>query len=309
MKTFRLFLIAILFLGISCNQKDKASKTNLRTIPKSGELFFGDKKVTYSIEGEGMPCFVCADGDLQKDCISDELKKHFQFVFIEQRHSSIYEEPKDYSNITMDTIVNDLEVLRTKLGFDKIYVLGHSIIGLMALEYARKYPEKTNGVILINTCPNFNSGYMNFTNNYWKENASEERKEIYNTNKLNLNKLNKDSIPPDEFLYLSYKAEVPKNYYNPLYENVPHFRYNNDGWNHFYSLMRNYDITSSEIELPVFLSLSNFDFAVPSILWNDYKNKMPTISIFNFEESGHYPHIEEQELFDKLLLNWIDENK
>lgn len=50
-----------------------------------GKLIFSDKKVTYFIEGDGLPCFVCADGELQKNCISSNLKNYFQFVFIEPR--------------------------------------------------------------------------------------------------------------------------------------------------------------------------------------------------------------------------------
>jgi proline iminopeptidase len=48
----------------------------------------------------------------------------------------------------MDSIVDDIEILRKKLGYDKIYVHGHSIIGLIALEYGRKYPQNTCGVIM-----------------------------------------------------------------------------------------------------------------------------------------------------------------
>ncbi|MFC2126149.1 alpha/beta fold hydrolase [Bacteroidota bacterium] len=264
--------------------------------------------MTYSIEGKGQPCFVCADGDLQKGCISDNLKEHFQFVFIEQRHSTIYEETKDYSNITMDTIVDDMEMLRTKLGFDKVYVLGHSIIGLIALEYARKYPENTKGVIMINTPPHFNMDYMKNINKYWDENASEKRKKILAKNLKNLELINKDSISKEEWNYLSYKAYAPKNYYDSLYNDTPYFRVNEEGWNHFFSIMSEYDIAKSLIETPIFLSLAKFDFMMPESFWDDYKDKFETLTINRFEKSGHYPHVEEQELFDKLLLSWINDN-
>ncbi len=104
MKTLsNLILLTFVLALLGCNyQKQNNQKEKEQTISKSGELVFGDKKLTYFIEGVGIPCFVCADGGLQKDCISENLKKHFQFVFIEQRHSTYYEESKDYSKITMD---------------------------------------------------------------------------------------------------------------------------------------------------------------------------------------------------------------
>ncbi len=47
---------------------------------------------------------------------------------------------------------------------------------------------------------------------------------------------------------------------------------------------------------------------VPEIMWSDYINKLPTLNVYNFDKSGHYPHVEEQELFDKKLLKWIKDN-
>lgn len=309
MKTLKILMVVIMCTSIiGCKNQGKNSSDKQNIIPKSGELVFGDKKVTYIIEGEGIPCFVCADGELQKECLSDNLKEYFQFVFIEQRHSTYYDEIKDYSKIALDTIVDDIELLRTKLGFDKVYVLGHSIIGLIALEYARKYPENTEGVIMINTPPHFNMNYMKIINKYWKENASEERKNILLNNLKNLEMLNKDSISKDRWTYLSYKAYAPKNYYDSLYNKTPYFRINEEGWNHFYSLMRKYDIERTRIETPVFLSLAKFDFMVPEIMWNDNINNLPNLTIYKFEKSGHHPHVEEQELFDKQLLKWLKDN-
>jgi len=309
MKILKILILVIISASIiGCKNQGKKSSDKHNTIPKSGEMVFGDLKVTYAIEGEGIPCFVCADGELQQGCISDNLKKHFQFVFIEQRHSTYYGEPKDYSKIALDTIVDDIDLLRTKLGFDKVYVLGHSIVGLIALEYARKYPETTKGVIMINTPPHFNMNYWKINNKYWNENASEERKKILLNNLNKLEMLNKDTISKVKLAYLSFKAYAPKYYYDSLYNDTPYFRTNEEGWDHFLSIMSEYDIERYRIETPVFLSLSKFDFMVPEIMWRDYINKLPTLTICNFEKSGHYPHIEEQELFDKQLLKWVKDN-
>jgi len=40
-------------------------------------------------------------------------------------------------------------------------------------------------------------------------------------------------------------------------------------------------------------------------LWDDYKDKLPNLSYNLFEKSGHYPQLEEQDLFDKKLIAWI----
>jgi proline iminopeptidase len=298
--------ITLTFFGCK-NHKQTIQNKIEQTTSKSEELVFGDKKVTYFIEGEGMPCIVCADAIIQSNCLSNNLKKNFKFIFAESRLSSYYKEQKNYSNITMDSIVDDIEILREKLGYDKIYVLGHSIIGLIALEYGRKYPQNTIGVIMINTPPYFHNNYMDFVRSNFKANASEGRRRLYEMNNEKLKKINKDSLTGTEIAILEETANVPIKWCDSVYNITPlvhNMLVNTEGWNHFFSFIQDYKITKSEIKVPIFLSLGSFDFMVPQSLWNEYINKFPTLTVKRFKKSGHFPQVEEQELFDKQLLDW-----
>jgi len=305
--SYLLALSVVLALFGCHNQKQTDQGKEELIAPKSGELVFGDKKLTYFIEGEGDSCVICADGIIQANCLSERLKKNFQFIFTEPRHAVYYEEPKDYSDISVDTVVDDIEILRNKLGYAKIYVLGHSICGLIAIEYGRKYPQYTSGVIMIETPPHFHSDYMDTVARNWDMNASEERKKVYESNNETLKKMNLDALPEMERKFLQYKARVPMDWYDASY-NISSvfrgFRENTNGWSHFYGLMANYDITSSEISVPIFLTLASYDFMVPQSLWDDYIGKFPTLTVKRFEKSGHFPHVEEQKLFDEQLLSW-----
>jgi pimeloyl-ACP methyl ester carboxylesterase len=81
------------------------------------------------------------------------------------------------------------------------------------------------------------------------------------------------------------------------------------GWDHFFTTMLDYDIARSEIKVPVFLSLGAYDFMTPQFLWDDYINKLPSMTVNRFKKSGHFPQVEEQELFDYQLLDWLKINK
>lgn len=308
------FIITLLIVAaiIGCQDQGKDSHNKQKTIPKSGELVFGDKKATYIIEGEGIPCFVCADGTQQINCLSDSLKKHFQFIFLEQRHSTYYDEPRDYSGITMDTIIQDIELLREKLDLKKVYLLGHSIVGLIALDYARDYPENTLGVIMINTPPVFPEDYWSLTTKMWEEDATEDRKLIFKEKQEQLEIYKADSSLSElELIDLWIKADVPRFWYDPNYdvsEVYKNYRLNSEGWNYFYSIMYGYDITRTEIDIPIFLSLGSFDFVMPPYLWDDFIDHFPTLTVKHFKKSGHYPQVEEQESFDKELLSWLYDN-
>jgi pimeloyl-ACP methyl ester carboxylesterase len=43
----------------------------------------------------------------------------------------------------------------------------------------------------------------------------------------------------------------------------------------------------------------------PYFLWDDRKGILPNLSYNLFEKSGHFPMVEERELFDKRLVEWI----
>ena len=46
-------------------------------------------------------------------------------------------------------LVDDIERLRTVLGVERISLLGHSFGGLLALEYAARYPEQVEGLVVV----------------------------------------------------------------------------------------------------------------------------------------------------------------
>jgi proline iminopeptidase len=58
----------------------------------------------------------------------------------------------EISTMTWENLTADADDLRQTLGFDKWVVLGHSFGGMVALEYALRYPQSLSHLILIDTC-------------------------------------------------------------------------------------------------------------------------------------------------------------
>jgi proline iminopeptidase len=54
--------------------------------------------------------------------------------------------------MTWENLTADAEALRQKLGFEKWAVLGHSFGGMVALEYALRYPQNLSRLLLLDTC-------------------------------------------------------------------------------------------------------------------------------------------------------------
>lgn len=74
----------------------------------------------------------------------------FTLVFYDHRCNG-RSEGAAVSSMTWDNLTADAEALRQTLGFDKWAVLGHSFGGMVALEYALRYPQSLSHLLLLDT--------------------------------------------------------------------------------------------------------------------------------------------------------------
>jgi len=291
--------LALLVIGCA-RQGDKSS----------GVVTVNGVELPYFIEGEGIPCIVTCDALPQSRALSRELRKYFKFIFIEPRVGMKHDKEVDYSHITMNTLIEDIEHVRQELDLAKVAVMGHSACGLFALEYARKYPQHTSHVIMIGTPPGWSMREKEAYSEYWKSNASDDRKMILNRNWESLSEDRLNSLPPSEAAILRYIANTPRYWCDPTYDPsglLEGYYWNVPGWNHFFGVvMADYDVgQGDQITTPIFLALGMYDYVVPYYLWVEEKGKLLNLFIHIFEKSGHYPMLEEQALFDSLLIDWI----
>lgn len=281
--------------------------------PSSGVVSVNGAKLPYIVEGEGMPTLVTCDAVLAQRAFSSELRNHLRLVFMDPRVGVKHEHSFDYATITMDTLVDDIEHVRKHLQLERIAVVGHSICGTFALEYARRYPENVSHLIMIGTPPRFNAGLEAASADYWNTNASEERQAVLNQNRAALSRDLLSQMPRSEAAIAEYMANGPYYWHDPRYDSSWLFEgyyLNVDGWNQVFNvIMANYDVTKgADIGAPIFLALGRHDFVVPPVVWDDVRDRFTTLTYKVFASSGHYPHLEEQKLFDQTLLEWIASN-
>jgi len=306
-------LVILICFTFGCQKQTEELAEETKEEVTSGTVNIDGFELSYSIEGTGIPVVVLNGRLYHPPVFSKELRKHIKFIFADVRCFIPLDTPDDMNTITIDTYVDDIEQTRIALGFDKIAVLGHSAFGFLSLEYARKYPQHTSHAILIATPPYFTtSKYNSAAAEFWESDASQERKAILKRNQEKLTEETLNSVSPDQAFIMGYLANAPKFWYDPSYDAswiVEAFdEFNVDLVNHFYGVILNdYDITGSfhQITKPVFLALGRYDYWAPFYLWDDEKNKLPNLSYNLFEKSGHWPFLEEQELFDTKLIDWI----
>lgn len=278
----------------------------------SGYITIDEIKLRYVIEGKGIPCLVIGmPSSFYRPIFSSKIKEHIKFIFVGFK---IFKPSVsiNVSNLSMDTIIKDLEKIRNALGFEKIAVLGHSAFGIVALEYAFKYPEYVSHIIMICSFPpNTTEEYLKKGSGFWESDATKERKMIREKNNEPLTKDFLGRVSPTKALILQYVANAPVYWYNPTYDCSwiwEGIELNMDLFNYFYSnIIRGRNITNKILNntIPIFLAMGRYDYSAPYILWEDLINEIPNLTYYLFEKSGHYPMLEEQMLFDRRLINWI----
>ncbi|WP_377865729.1 alpha/beta fold hydrolase [Bacillus sp. R86525] len=77
-----------------------------------------------------------------------KLEEYLTVVYYEQRGCGRSEAPQDDNDYSINTLAEDLEELRKRLNINKVNLLGYSFGGQLCLEYALKYPEEVEKMVL-----------------------------------------------------------------------------------------------------------------------------------------------------------------
>lgn len=114
-------------------------------------------KIKYKVSGKGETCIYIPGGPGQGYSSfelmgGNSLEKNMQMVYMDQRGSG---ESGTSENYHLDKMVQDIEELRQYLKLKKVFLLAHSFGGIIAVNYAKKYPQYTKGIILANVTLHF----------------------------------------------------------------------------------------------------------------------------------------------------------
>ena len=83
----------------------------------------------------------------------DRLAESFRLLYYDQRgrgRSATGVRPGD---VTIESEIDDIDRIRRHFGLLSVAVLGHSWGGVLAMEYAIRYPERVSHLILLDTAP------------------------------------------------------------------------------------------------------------------------------------------------------------
>jgi len=106
----------------------------------------------YSQTGKGPGLFLIHGIGAAKDAwrlLVTQLSKHFTVITYDLRGHG--KSPITNLDFTLNDLIADLERLREKTKIEKAHFIGHSLGGMIAPAYAKKFPENTLSVGLLST--------------------------------------------------------------------------------------------------------------------------------------------------------------
>ncbi|MDH5366548.1 MAG: alpha/beta fold hydrolase [Cyclobacteriaceae bacterium] len=146
--TKSIFLISLIFCG--CNSE--------KLLIEEGYVTLNGVNHYYKTVGKG-EVFVLLHGG--PGMYHNELYPFFldfaksqKLIFYDQRGNGLSTMQKiDSTNFTVELMVEDLEELRKKFKIEKLNIIGHSWGGLLAMYYGSKYPEHVKRLVLVDAAP------------------------------------------------------------------------------------------------------------------------------------------------------------
>ncbi len=198
----------------------------------------------------------------------------------------------------------DVDALRDWAGAETCVVAGGSYGGFIALEYALAYPERVRAVVLRDTSAdssNLALAYENAWNQdrvtinwehfdrYWggRVRSDDELKALW-----------AELIPLYDFDYDAEKSAAA----------VEAGRYRHEAHNFcFTDNMPVYDLKPrlAEISCPVLVTVSRTDWVTPVSAAQTIAGGVPDARLVVFERSGHSPQVEERELFQQTVRDFL----
>jgi proline iminopeptidase len=268
----------------------------------------------YSIEGDGaIPALVVGSAIYYPRTFSVNLRKHLKLIFLD--HRGFVPGPNtDASKITLDVIISDIEYACNFLGLKRFIIVGHSGHGYMALEYAKKYPQRVSHVVLIATGPDQSAKSHEAANSYFEQSVCHDRKRALEKDLAKLpHEL--ETFPEKRFITFCLRLGA-RSWYDYTFDASPLWtdvHVNMPIIDQLWGVVfRDLDITKGlkELKVPVLIALGKFDYLVaPFFTWNAIRSYFNDLTMRFFEKSSHTPQLEEPDLFDQELVNWIDQKK
>ena len=278
---------------------------------KRGAVHCADTTLDFTVEGGGASALLVVGSSVYYPrTFSQRLKQTCTLVCADLPHFVQRKTPVRADSINFASYATCIDAMRRAAGLEQVAIVGHSHHGNVALEYAKRYPAAVSHVVMIGTPPVDIARTIEESERYWRTHAPESRQALLRERRLALDENDLASLPPHEAYIARYVADAPLYWHNPTYDAAwlwQDMQFELEAIRAFRDLYQVYELTwdPESLKAPVLVVMGRSDYAVPHTLWEGNLSDLDHVTIQVLDGSGHTPQLEQPDVFDEVLLDWL----
>ncbi|MGI9181455.1 MAG: alpha/beta fold hydrolase [Longimicrobiaceae bacterium] len=234
----------------------------------------------------------------------DALGEQAELIYYDHRGNGRSSRPENWEGITHETWAEDADALREHLGHERVLLFGHSYGGFLAQEYALRYPQRLHGLILCSTAPVFDYPEVAMANARARGTAAQFQ---------TLAEALSAPVGDDEALRELTFQLLPLYFHRPDPERMAGLfaetRYSAAAYNHAtFRCLASFNVVDrlKEIRVPTLVLGGRDDWIFPPAQAPMRLHAgLPGAELVLFEQSGHYPFVEQPGEFITAVADWI----
>lgn len=239
--------------------------------------------------------------------------KQYTLVFYDHRCNG-RSEGAPVTSMTWENLTADADALRQQLGYDKWTVLGHSFGGMVALEYALRYPEHLSRLILMDTGGDARCWRQNAPDILAKRGYSPEAVRV--AQRFFRGQLTSEEVLPSVLQFISAYAYHASIIYNPVFLSLamragfgPPMKMRPEAHVFgFGQLMPGWNVMDrlNEIKVPTLVMAGRHDFIFPPEHQAILAGRLPNAQLELIECAGHNPQMEQPTATIQAIRRFMD---
>ncbi|KGR84385.1 alpha/beta fold hydrolase [Lysinibacillus odysseyi] len=256
--------------------------------------------------GKGAPCLFLHGGpgywsrSFQYHA-GDVLENDLEMIYLDQRGCGRSEHSLDYS---LNRLIADIEELRESLNIEEWYVMGHSFGGILAVNYAYRFHERTKGLILSN---------VTLSMRYSFEHQLQKGRELLGQKEKGsfteqpfidaFYEMVSELLEKDLYFKLQYKNPANKEKMDIIdregLASDPQFQHYVFSSGEYFE---DFTVMTQHITKPVLVLTGVYDDAVGPDHYKSFRFPNAEVRIL---EGAHHPYVESREEFQEAIVHFI----
>lgn len=284
----------------------RAENISLKQGP--GKVVVNGLELWYTVRGTGPVCFVPSPGwglsvDEYVSTLSD-LAETLTLVFIDSRGSGRSQRPPTTKEYRYADFSSDMECVRRSLGIGPIWVLGHSLGGVLAMQFALDNPAAVAGLLLVDTYGESDSEYR----------AEVERRRCLKAHEPWFKRVDWPAVRTDEQLMAAVLETLPLYFhdYRKMQESLDKFSggtcsiHAYQGWRDSEACEVHLLPRLPAIRCPTLLIAGENDFICSPMNSERIQGRISRSELKIVREAGHFPWIEQPADFFQAVKDFVN---